>query len=56
MPSKSLEATLASIESWGAHGLAFASGSATAATVLRSFGPNPHIVSVDDVYGGTSGT
>ena len=51
---KALETTLASLESGGAHALAFASGSATTATVLQSLGPNTHIVSVNDVYGGTS--
>ncbi|KJA15297.1 hypothetical protein HYPSUDRAFT_149327 [Hypholoma sublateritium FD-334 SS-4] len=48
-----LEETLASIESGGASALAFASGSATTATVLQALGPNSHIVSVNDVYGGT---
>ncbi|KAI0305214.1 Cys/Met metabolism PLP-dependent enzyme-domain-containing protein [Multifurca ochricompacta] len=48
-----LERTLASLESGGAYALAFASGSATTATVLQSLGPNAHIVSVNDVYGGT---
>jgi cystathionine gamma-lyase len=48
-----LESTLASIESGGAYALAFSSGSATTATVLQSLGPNAHIVSVNDVYGGT---
>ncbi|KAI0263008.1 pyridoxal phosphate-dependent transferase [Gloeopeniophorella convolvens] len=48
-----LERTLASLESGGAHALAFASGSSTTATVLQSLGPNAHIVSVNDVYGGT---
>ena len=33
--------------------MAFASGSATTATVLQALGPNAHIVSVNDVYGGT---
>ena len=33
--------------------MAFASGSATTATVLQSLGPNAHIISVSDVYGGT---
>lgn len=33
--------------------MAFASGSATTATVLQSLGPNAHIISVNDVYGGT---
>jgi cystathionine gamma-lyase len=44
---------LSSLESGGAYALAFASGSATTATVLQSLGPNAHIVSVNDVYGGT---
>lgn len=48
-----LETTLASLESGGAHALAFSSGSATTATVLQSLGPNAHIISVNDVYGGT---
>lgn len=48
-----LEATLASLESGGAHGLAFASGSSTTATIIQSLGPDAHIVSVNDVYGGT---
>ncbi|KAI0287651.1 Cys/Met metabolism PLP-dependent enzyme-domain-containing protein [Russula brevipes] len=47
------ERTLASLESGGSYALAFASGSATTATVLQSLGPNAHIVSVNDVYGGT---
>ena len=48
-----LEATLASLESGGVHALAFASGSATTATILQSLGPNTHIVSINDIYGGT---
>jgi cystathionine gamma-lyase len=48
-----LEETLASIETGGAFGLAFSSGSATTATVLQSLGPDSHIISVNDVYGGT---
>ena len=48
-----LEATLASIETGGAFGLAFSSGSAATATVLQSLGPGAHILSVNDVYGGT---
>ncbi|OCH91659.1 hypothetical protein OBBRIDRAFT_792010 [Obba rivulosa] len=48
-----LEATLASVEAGGADALAFSSGSATTATVLQSLGPNSHIISVNDVYGGT---
>jgi len=48
-----LERTLASLELGGAHALAFASGSATTATVIQSLGPGAHILSVNDVYGGT---
>jgi cystathionine gamma-lyase len=48
-----LEQTLSSLESGGTYALAFASGSATTATVLQSLGHNAHIVSVNDVYGGT---
>ena len=48
-----LETTLAALEAGGAHGIAFASGSSTTATVLQSLGPDAHIVSVNDVYGGT---
>jgi cystathionine gamma-lyase len=48
-----LEATLASIEAGGAHALGFASGSSTTATILQSLGPDAHIISVNDVYGGT---
>ncbi|KAF9788670.1 Cys/Met metabolism PLP-dependent enzyme-domain-containing protein [Thelephora terrestris] len=47
-----LESTLAAIEG-GAFGLAFASGSATTATVITALGPDAHILSVNDVYGGT---
>lgn len=48
-----LESTLASLESGGAHALAFSSGSATTATILQSLGPGAHVLSVNDVYGGT---
>src|ERR1700691_6044460 len=48
-----LESTLASLESAGAHALAFSSGSATIATVLQSLGTGAHVLSVNDVYGGT---
>lgn len=48
-----LEETLASIEAGGAFALGFSSGSSTTATVINSLGPNAHIVSVNDVYGGT---
>ncbi|KAF8626445.1 hypothetical protein AX15_004870 [Amanita polypyramis BW_CC] len=48
-----LEATLASIELGGAHALAFASGSAATATIIQALGTDAHIISVNDVYGGT---
>lgn len=48
-----LEATLASLESGGAHALAFASGSACTAAVIQALGTGAHVLSVDDVYGGT---
>lgn len=48
-----LEELLASIESGGKYALAFASGSATTATVLQSIGNDGHVLSVNDVYGGT---
>lgn len=48
-----LETTLASLESGGAHAIAFSSGSATTATIINALGPDSHILSVNDVYGGT---
>jgi len=33
--------------------LTFSSGSATTATILQSLGPDAHVLSVNDVYGGT---
>ncbi len=35
------------------YGLAFASGSATTSTIVNMFPTGTHIVSVNDVYGGT---
>jgi cystathionine gamma-lyase len=53
-PNRSaLKQTLSSLESGGTYALAFASGSATTATVLQSLGHNAHIISANDVYGGT---
>ncbi|KIO22433.1 hypothetical protein M407DRAFT_9912 [Tulasnella calospora MUT 4182] len=49
----SLERLLASLEAGGAEAIAFSSGSAATATIIQSLGPNSHIVSVSDVYGGT---
>lgn len=48
-----LETALASLEAGGGHALAFSSGSAATATIVQSIGPNAHVVSVNDVYGGT---
>ena len=47
-----LEANLAALEG-GAHGLAFASGSAAAATILHLFQSGDHVIAGDDLYGGT---
>ncbi|KAK2459469.1 hypothetical protein APHAL10511_008503 [Amanita phalloides] len=49
-----LEATLAALEAGGTYGLAFSSGSATTATMIQSLGAGAHVLSVNDVYGGTS--
>ena len=52
-PTRSaLEACLASLEG-GAHGLAFASGCAAAATLMHLFEAGDHVVCGDDLYGGT---
>ncbi|OAX39351.1 hypothetical protein K503DRAFT_769594 [Rhizopogon vinicolor AM-OR11-026] len=48
-----LERTLVSLEVGAGHAVAFASGSAATATILQSLGPNTHVLSVNDVYGGT---
>ncbi|KDQ22167.1 hypothetical protein PLEOSDRAFT_1090897 [Pleurotus ostreatus PC15] len=48
-----LERTLAALESGGSYALTFASGSATTGIVLQSLGPGAHVLSVNDVYGGT---
>lgn len=49
---RALESQLAILEG-GEHGLAFASGSAATATVFNAIGSGSHVVSVNDVYGGT---
>jgi cystathionine gamma-lyase len=49
---RALETQLAVLEG-GEHGLAFASGSAATATVFNAIGPGSHVISVNDVYGGT---
>ncbi|KAG8703267.1 hypothetical protein FRC09_004266 [Ceratobasidium sp. 395] len=48
-----LERLLASIEAGGGNAVAFSSGVAAIATALQALGPNAHVVSVNDVYGGT---
>ncbi|KAJ1844095.1 cystathionine gamma-lyase cys3 [Coemansia sp. RSA 2708] len=47
-----LETAVAALEH-AKHGFAFASGSATTATVLSALAPGSHVISVNDVYGGT---
>lgn len=47
-----LEACVAALEG-GRHGLAFASGCATTDAVLHLLSSGDHVVSMDDVYGGT---
>ncbi len=49
---QALEACLAALEG-GAHGLAFSSGLAATTTILHTLRPGDHILSGDDVYGGT---
>ncbi|KAJ2721253.1 cystathionine gamma-lyase cys3 [Coemansia sp. Benny D115] len=52
-PNRSnLEAAVAALEH-GKHGFAFSSGSATTATILNTLQPGSHVISVNDVYGGT---
>ncbi|HYQ45224.1 MAG TPA: cystathionine gamma-synthase [Polyangiaceae bacterium] len=52
-PTRSaLESALAALEG-GARGFAFSSGCAAATTLLHSLKPGDHVISGDDVYGGT---
>lgn len=48
-----LERMLAALEDNGGRALAFSSGSAATASVLQSLGPGSHVLSINDVYGGT---
>lgn len=48
-----LERMLAALEDNGARALAFASGSAATASVLQALGSGAHVLSINDVYGGT---
>lgn len=49
---EALESCLAALEG-GTHGFAFGSGSAATLTLLHTLKPGDHVVSGDDVYGGT---
>src|SRR6185503_10699164 len=49
---RALEACLAALEG-GQRGFAFGSGCGATATLLHTLGPGDHVVSGDDVYGGT---
>lgn len=52
-PTRSnLEAALAALEG-GARGFAFSSGCAAATTLMHTLKPGDHVISGDDVYGGT---
>ena len=52
-PTRSaLEANLASLEG-AEHGIAFASGVAAIDAILRRLRPGDHVISTDDLYGGT---
>jgi cystathionine gamma-lyase len=44
---------LASIEKGGEEALAFGSGSAATGVVVQALGSGAHVLSVNDVYGGT---
>ncbi|RUP51679.1 pyridoxal phosphate-dependent transferase [Jimgerdemannia flammicorona] len=46
------EKAVAALEK-GKYGLAFSSGSATTASIVQSLGADSHVISVNDVYGGT---
>ncbi|KAJ2918788.1 hypothetical protein MD484_g1575, partial [Candolleomyces efflorescens] len=48
-----LEQLLASIEKGGEEAMAFGSGSAATGVVVQALGSGAHVVSVNDVYGGT---
>lgn len=50
---QALETTLAALEAGGAYAIAFSSGMAAVATLMQTAGQNAHLVSVNDIYGGT---
>src|SRR5882672_7618591 len=47
-----LEACIAALEG-GSHGFAFSSGLGASTTILHMLAPGDHVLSGDDVYGGT---
>jgi cystathionine gamma-synthase/cystathionine gamma-lyase len=49
---RALEACIAALEG-GKHGFSFGSGLAATTTLLHTLGPGAHVLSGDDVYGGT---
>ncbi|KAF9506707.1 hypothetical protein BS47DRAFT_1352456 [Hydnum rufescens UP504] len=51
---RDFEELLASLEAGGKSALALASGSSATALVINSLGPKAHVLSVNDVYGGTA--
>ncbi|KAF8513993.1 Cys/Met metabolism PLP-dependent enzyme-domain-containing protein [Hysterangium stoloniferum] len=50
---EAFERMLAALEDNGGKALAFASGSAATASMLQSIGSGAHVLSINDVYGGT---
>ncbi|KAF8702202.1 Cys/Met metabolism PLP-dependent enzyme, partial [Rhizoctonia solani] len=48
-----LEKLLASLELGGGSAIAFPAGSSATANAIQALGQNPHIICIDDVYGGT---
>jgi cystathionine gamma-lyase len=50
---QAFEANIAALEK-GKYGLAFASGSAATVTIINMLNSGDHVISIDDVYGGTN--
>lgn len=50
---EALETMIAALEAGGAYAITFSSGSAATATLVQALGANAHVLSVNDVYGGT---
>ena len=45
---------LSAMEAGSAYAIAFSSGMAAIATIVQAMGPNAHVLSVNEVYSGTS--